>query len=383
MDNSMGERSLRAAGLCSRRRLLASFAAITAATAGSGRLAAQTAASAAPTSPANTARPVDLAPPPPHAIEISAQPITAFDRANAGKTRFGRLEFRGGLVLASAEHQFGGWSGLTLDETGRRMLAISDEGSWLTVDLVYDGTRPKALQNATLGAIVGFGGRPLDRKRDLDAESVTLLDGTLTRGTVLISFERNHRIGRFAITERGLQPPTGYLKLPAEARRMRANAGIEACGVIHGGALKGSVIAFAEELHDANRNHTGWLWPGGPAGEPQRLGLVNYADFAITDVSSLADGSLIILERKFRWTEGVQMRLRLVKAATVKPGALLDGEVLLEANMGYDIDNMEGLALHRGPRGETVLTLLSDDNFNHFLQRTILLQFTLTDAGKA
>ena len=40
---------------------------------------------------------------------------------------------------------------------------------------------------------------------------------------------------------------------------------------------------------------------------------------------------------------------------------------------------MEGLALHTGARGETVLTLISDDNFNHFLQRNILLQFALVE----
>ena len=38
---------------------------------------------------------------------------------------------------------------------------------------------------------------------------------------------------------------------------------------------------------------------------------------------------------------------------------------------------MEGLAVHRGARGETVVSLISDDNFNHFLQRTIFLQFAL------
>jgi hypothetical protein len=39
---------------------------------------------------------------------------------------------------------------------------------------------------------------------------------------------------------------------------------------------------------------------------------------------------------------------------------------------------MEALGVHRTPQGETVLTLLSDDNFSA-LQRTLLLQFTLLD----
>ena len=38
---------------------------------------------------------------------------------------------------------------------------------------------------------------------------------------------------------------------------------------------------------------------------------------------------------------------------------------------------MEGLAVHTGSQGETLLTLISDDNFNSLLQRTVLLQFAL------
>ena len=55
---------------------------------------------------------------------------------------------------------------------------------------------------------------------------------------------------------------------------------------------------------------------------------------------------------------------------------MLDGPVLIEADMGYQIDNMEGLSVHRAANGDIVLTLVSDDNFS-VIQRTILLQFTL------
>ena len=60
----------------------------------------------------------------------------------------------------------------------------------------------------------------------------------------------------------------------------------------------------------------------------------------------------------------------------MQPGALVDGPMLIEADLGYQIDNMEGLSVHRGADGELVLTLVSDDNFS-LLQRTLLLQFTL------
>jgi hypothetical protein len=45
----------------------------------------------------------------------------------------------------------------------------------------------------------------------------------------------------------------------------------------------------------------------------------------------------------------------------------------------YAVDNLEGLAATKGTRGETLLWLISDDNFNP-LQRNILLQFELLPA---
>jgi hypothetical protein len=125
---------------------------------------------------------------------------------------------------------------------------------------------------------------------------------------------------------------------------------------------------------NTTHQHTGWIWV---KETPHRLSLVDHGGFDVTDAVSLPDGALIVLERRFRWTEGVKMRLRRLAPDTVKPGAVLDGEILLETDLSSQIDNMEGLAAHRGPGGETVLTVISDDNFNPILQRNLLLQFTL------
>jgi hypothetical protein len=57
---------------------------------------------------------------------------------------------------------------------------------------------------------------------------------------------------------------------------------------------------------------------------------------------------------------------------------VVDGPVLFNADLGYEIDNLEGLSVNRSSGGETVLTLISDDNFS-VVQRTLLLQFTLAE----
>lgn len=310
------------------------------------------------------------------AIDVTSRRITTFERNGSTARRFGRLEFRGGLVLSSAAKAFGGLSGIAMDPDGRHFVAVSDEAGWLSAEIVYDGSAPAGLKHARMGPFRGIGGRSLDRKRDLDAEAVTRLDGTLANGMLLVGFERNHRIGRFPVVDGIIQNPVGYLKLPPEAKRMRTNKGFEAVAVLQGGTYKGSVIAFSERFPDNVAQHAGWLWI---KDEPQRIGFDDIGEFEVTDATSLPDGTLLVLERRFRWTEGVKMRIRRFPASEVKPGAVMQGETLIEASLAQEIDNMEGLAVHRTARGETVLTLISDDNYNQFLQRTLLLQFTLLD----
>lgn len=307
-------------------------------------------------------------------IEVIATPLAAFEKGNPERRRFGRLEWRGGLLLTSPSNAFGGWSGLVVAPDGKAFAAVSDAGLWMTGQFTYAASQPKGVTGAQLGPILALNAKTLTRNRDRDAEAIALVDGTLTNGEVLISFEGNHRIGRFPIAGGGLGPPTRYLEAPQELRRGKAKNGLEAMTVMRGGPWKGAVIAVAENFPDADGRHSGWLWVNG---KPQRFALEETGGFDVTDIASLADGTLLVLERRFRWLEGVKMRLRQVRAGDVAPGAVLSGEVLIQADMRFEIDNMEGLAVHTGPAGETVLTILSDDNYNPLLQRTILHQFTL------
>ncbi len=103
--------------------------------------------------------------------------------------------------------------------------------------------------------------------------------------------------------------------------------------------------------------------------------------FDITDSAELPDGDLLILERRFRYSEGIKMRIRRIGAAEFKPGAVVTGEVLLQATDALNIDNMEAIGVHRRG-GETVITVMSDDNFSP-LQRTLIMQFTLPEPKSA
>ena len=63
---------------------------------------------------------------------------------------------------------------------------------------------------------------------------------------------------------------------------------------------------------------------------------------------------------------------------------MITGVTLLDVGADtHEIDNMEGLAVHTDATGTVVLTLVSDDNFNSYLQRSVLLQFALTEPPMA
>lgn len=311
-------------------------------------------------------------------IEVSGRRLESYQRGLAGSKRFGRLEFRGGLVLTSPDERFGGFSGLVLAPDGRRMLAVSDQGHWLAAEIAYTGAAPSGIEKARMGPILALNGRPLKRKRDADAEELALLSGTPTRGTALVAFERNRRIARHPIVNGVLGKPTGLVTLPPGARRTKSNTGLEAMTVLRGGPFRGAILTFAEDLRDANDHHTGWLLG---RGAPQQLAFKDIGGFALTGAAALEDGSVLILERRFRMSEGVRMRLRHVPATELKPGRVIEGETLILSDMSYEIDNMEAVAVHKAPGGETVVTLMSDDNYNKFLQRNLLLQFTLHPSG--
>ena len=143
-------------------------------------------------------------------------------RRRAARARFGKLEWRGGLVLTSPSSSFGGWSGLALDPDGSRLLAISDAGTWMTAEMVTRAPRPaRGLTQASIGPLKARGGKPLVRERDRDSEALALADGTLANGTVLIAFEKNNRIGRFAIADGEVGAAA---RLPQDAARAAAHA---------------------------------------------------------------------------------------------------------------------------------------------------------------
>ncbi len=310
-------------------------------------------------------------------IRVYAQPIN-FDPFDAARTRFGALEWRGGLVLTSDHDKFGGFSGLALNGKGDKMVAVSDRGWWMSAVLKYDAGRLSGLQNVRFSKLLNARGRPLKGKRWKDSESIVALDpgGDLSR--LLVSFERRHRILKYAFGKKGLRAAGRAIKTPGALKSLKYNKGLEAIAVFgKNTAQKGAIIALSERSLDKNGNIRGWILNGPFKGD---LKVLRRNEYDLTDAETLPGGDLLILERKLSMFSGLQFRIRRIASATIRPGAVLDGKVLIESGMNRSIDNMEGMSLHTAPDGELRLTLISDDNFS-ILQRTLLLQFALPGKG--
>ena len=315
------------------------------------------------TAQAATAKPIK--------IEINAKPIEAFDPREPSRTQFGSLTFRGGLELSSAHKQFGGLSSISVDANGNNFLAVTDKGDWLRGRITYREASPAGITNAEIAPMLYSDGRPITARGWYDAEALAE-DG----GFAYVALERVHRILKFDYAKRGLLSRGTLVTVPPEMAKLPSNRGLECLEVMpKGSPLAGALIAVSERGLDDAKNIRAFLI-GGP--KPGLFSIKPSDEFDITDCAVTPGADLLILERHFSWRRGVAMRLRSVPLADVVPGAVLEGSILISADMGYQIDNMEGLSVHRTANGETVLTMVSDDNFS-IIQRTILLQFTLPD----
>lgn len=307
----------------------------------------------------------------PRRLEVVAGQIPAFRKGGSTEERrFGDLLFRSGLVLTSSDDAFGGISGWWRSPDGGRFVGVTDQAQWLTGSVNYAGGRLAGLAEVAVSPILGEDGRPLRRSRSYDTEALAMADGI-----AYVGIERVHEVRRFEWARDGVAARGIRIEVPAEAARAPDNASIEAVAVAPAGhPLAGAVLAVAENARPrASAPTRGWVLTG-----PARFGfdVARSDDFDITDAAFLGTGELLLLERRYSRQRGVACRMRRVAPDAIREGPTINGPVIFEVDDRFEIDNMEAVALHRDETGETVLTLLSDDNFSP-AQRTLMLEFAL------
>ncbi|MBU1275594.1 MAG: esterase-like activity of phytase family protein [Proteobacteria bacterium] len=304
-------------------------------------------------------------PPPPgegRSLLIRSETV-ALDPAKPSRDRLGALRYLGGLELRSPDPALGGLSGLWVSPDGRDLRAVSDQGWWLRAKVVYGpGGGLAGLEAARLGPLLDPAARPLQGKRNRDAEGLAAQDGGF-----LVSFERNHRLWRYPAPE-GLAGRPRPLSLPPWLAASPKNSGVEAVTALADGRL----VLLAEDA-------TGGPLTLGALGDGARWQKISYrlhADFKPTALAALPQGGCLVLERAYSPVLGARARLGWLPPEQLRPGAELAPVILAELSPPLTTDNFEGLALAPAPEGGWRVFMLSDDNYSP-LQRTLLLLFHL------
>lgn len=317
------------------------------------------------------ALPVFAEPAPVQQIEVSSRQIGYFHIGRSAQ-RFGQLEFAGGLEMSSPARDFGGISAMRFLTPGRDFIAVSDVGIWLSGRIARDETgRPAGIEEMRLQQMADAAGNAVPDKWEVDAEALSVKDGE-----VFVGFERRHRISRFRLDPEGMKAATGTIDFLVPAHELRQNRGFET--VAHApqdGPFRGALVAVTEKSLDPKGNIFAAVTEG------PRKGIFTvrrYDGFDITDGAFLPGGDLLLLERSYTIMGGVRMRLRRIAGDSIVKGALVDGPVLLQADMTYQIDNMEALDVWRREDGATMISMMSDDNYS-ILQRNLYLEFVLRD----
>lgn len=300
-------------------------------------------------------------------IPLTAKPVP-LNPDDEFQTKVGRLLYRGGIELGSADILFGGLSGLDVAADGAVFTAISDNGRWISGSLTYHN-----------GALVGAGNgvmKPMLRLQGYtrkgnwrDAEALAP-DGS---GGYFVAFERQHRIWHYR-TPRGKPFDVEPIALPGppDIESQPNNGGIEAMARLCDRRLL-AISETAPADGDAASAVKAWVFDGK---QWKPLSYATTDDFKPTGAATLPDCNLAVLERSFSRLRGVRARVVFVQAKTIRPGATLRGDALATLVPPVTVDNMEGIAARKGDNGETLIYLVSDNNFSGF-QRTLMMMFEL------
>ncbi len=301
-------------------------------------------------------------------LQVRAKAI-AVDPDQPSRTRFGELTLLSSFVFDANDKRFGGLSGIALDPSGDMLFAVSDRGYGFSAHLSHDQTgRLTGVGPWTMLPLKTPEGQQV-RRRMIDAEAVV----HERDGAWLVAFENRHRIWRYPPSAAAFAALPHPVPIPGELVRAPRNGGLEAMTRLPDGRL----LLLTEEFRNADGSLKGWLLS---EAETAQISYLASDGFAPTDVGVLPDGDVLVLERRFRPASGVAIRLRRIPYDQLLPGAHLSGRELMSLKMPLVIDNFEGLAVRTSPQGETLLYLISDDNFN-FFQQTLFLQFRLGLSG--
>lgn len=305
---------------------------------------------------------------------VSANQIATFMGVSVGG-RVQGLVWRGGIEMNGGTDTFGGLSGLGFVGADGELVMVSDRGRFVSGQLIYDEQqRPLGIVGVSIDPIQNTKGAALPRAYTRDAEALSVIVREGVAAAVRVGFENLTRVADFRLVDGRPVGPARDVDIPGWLSETRTNQTLEAvCVAPPASPVAGSTVLLTEGIIDDDGLHSAWLLGRNDKGP---LSYRSSEGMNPTDCAFLPNGDLLVLERGLALLS-FNMKLKRIAAADVKPGAHLEGELLLEA-AGSDIDNMEAVAVHQAPDGSTRIAIVSDNNFSDW-ERSLLLEFSLPD----
>jgi hypothetical protein len=286
----------------------------------------------------------------------------ALDPDDPSVRRVGALVFLEGWWLRSRDVRFGGLSAMHVADGA--VTAISDAGTLFRFPLPAPGARALPLRIERLLDGPGRG----RRKSERDSESMVIAGDH-----AWIAFEGTNSVWRYSRTSGKAEASAR----PEAIRRWPSMLGAESMLRL----ADGRFLLLAEGRVAEDGTSPAMLFAGDPAEEGTPAEALRYRPpdgFRATDAAALPDGRILILNRRFYWTEGISAALTIVERRALRPGAVVEGREIARLDGDLSVDNMEALSVTReGAR--TIVWIASDDNLNPLFQRTLLMKFALAE----
>lgn len=298
-------------------------------------------------------------------ITVTATPIP-LNPEDPAQTTVDSLEYVAGFALDSSAPEWGGYSGMVIAPDGGSLLAVSDVGHWLKLEIKHDADgRLTGVGAARIEQLLDETGTPLTEKEWSDAEEIL----RTRSGDFLVSFERHHRLWRYV---NAMGVPTGpaiAVPTPDAIQSLPENAGIEAMLVLSDGPL----LLMAEGSSEPA--NMGQVWLG--LGDFDflmwtKLTVARSDGFEPTSLAESPSRHAILLERRYTEVDGPAARIS--RLPSTAKGMMAPSTVLATIRRPLTVDNFEAVATRLAPDGGAFIYLLSDDNQSE-KQRTFLLQF--------
>ena len=267
-----------------------------------------------------------------------------------------RVAFAGAFTWASERPDMGGLSAILMREEGGSAWVLTDKGKAFDIRILRNDARISGIEVLQDAVLV----------EDAESEDALFDSEGLAKGagdTVYVSFEQDNLIVQHDLRT-GINAP---LDTPKAFRGMAENKGLEALAIND----QGHLFTLAERPRTLGQGFAVWRWDGVSWAQPFHLSARD--GFLAVSAEFGPDGQFYLLERKVTFL-GFQSRLR---RWSITPDGPQEETVLFTSRAGA-FANLEGLSIWQNGKGQTVLTMVSDDNFWPFM-RMQLVEYVLTE----